>query len=419
MNRHPIVAALFHHKASALLIAMQIALTLAIVCNALFIIEKRVVAINRPTGLNEKNLFLVSQTWVNPPKGNDSSSITELDAMLQTDVATLRRLPDVESVSNVLSLPLLNSSWDGGVTLKPDQRQPTAHASYYFVGDDIMRTLGVRLIAGRDFNAGDYTNRGFRGAGHAPVTIITKALANKLFPHGNAVGKSIYLGNTAPTTVIGIIDRLQTPSTESWASGFTWYSALLPTRLDANFSRYAVRAKPGRLKQAMQAARTALYAANPMRVIDGGDGPDNGVRSFADIRAFAYRADRGVAAILATICVILLGMTAAGIVGLTSFWVEQRHRQIGVRRALGARKIDILEYFQLENLIVVGFGTVVGIAMAFGLNMLLMTYFEIDRIPVLYVLMGICVVIVLGQAAAFFPARRASNVPPASATRAA
>lgn len=415
MNVHPVLAALFRHKASALLIAVEIALTLAIVCNALFIIQKRVEGISRPTGLNEKNLFLVSQTWVDAPKGNDPSSIAKLDAMLQADVATLRRLPDVESVSNVLSLPLLNSSWDGGVTLKPDQRQPTAHVSYYFVGDDILRTLGVRLITGRDFNAGDYTNRGFRGKGQAPVTIITKALADRLFPDGNAVGKSIYLDSTAPTMVIGVIARLQIPSTESWANGFTWYSALIPTRLDANFSRYAVRAKPGRLQHAMREARPALYAANPMRVIDDSVGPNNGIRSFADIRTFAYRADLGVAEILAAICIILLGMTAAGIVGLTSFWVEQRHKQIGVRRALGARKIDILHYFQLENLLIVGFGTVAGIAMTFGLNVGLMTYFEINRIPVSYVFLGVVVVAILGQAAVYFPARRASNVSPASA----
>jgi putative ABC transport system permease protein len=115
--------------------------------------------------------------------------------------------------------------------------------------------------------------------------------------------------------------------------------------------------------------------------------------------------------------VILLAVTAAGIVGLTSFWVGQRHRQIGVRRALGARKIDILHYFQLENLLIAGVGAVIGIALAIGLNMVLIQNFEMDRMPVIYVLCGLVVVMVLGQAAVFVPARRASNVPPVVATR--
>jgi putative ABC transport system permease protein len=99
--------------------------------------------------------------------------------------------------------------------------------------------------------------------------------------------------------------------------------------------------------------------------------------------------------------------------------VGQRHRQIGVRRALGARKVDILHYFQMENLLIAGLGAVAGIALAVGLNLLLMKYYEMDRMPVPYVLVGVVLVLLLGQGAVFTPARRASNVPPVVATRAA
>jgi putative ABC transport system permease protein len=156
----------------------------------------------------------------------------------------------------------------------------------------------------------------------------------------------------------------------------------------------------------------ALYKTDPMRVMD-----DDSVRSFADIRAHAYRADIGMAVLMGTICLMLIAVTAAGIVGLTSFWVGQRHRQIGVRRALGARKIDILHYFQTENLMIAGGGAVLGVALAIGLNLLLMHYFEMDRLPLTYVLIGIVTVLILGQAAVFAPARRASNVSPVEATR--
>jgi putative ABC transport system permease protein len=191
-----------------------------------------------------------------------------------------------------------------------------------------------------------------------------------------------------------------------------WNSTLVPTRLNANFSRYAVRAKPGRLQAAMRAVPNVLYGVNRLRVMD-----DDSVKSFADIRTQAYRADVGMAILMGVVCLILLGVTAAGIVGLTSFWVGQRHRQIGVRRALGARKIDILHYFQMENLLISGVGALIGLALAIGLNMLLMQHFEMDRLPVLYVLAGIVVVVALGQGAVFVPARRASNVPPVVATR--
>ena len=415
MSLHPMIAALRKHKAGVVLIAMQIAVTLAIVCNAIFIIYARIENVRRPTGLDENNLFLVTQQWVGAPSGDDPASVQKLDAMLREDLNALRALPDVESVSPTNSIPLLQSSWNGSAALKPgtDLREGNARTTFYFGDEQWLKTAGLHLIAGRDFTAADVTNMAFRDNSQPAIVIVTKPLADKLFPGGNAVGKVIYLnGDSKPTTIVGEVERLQVPSVSSWASTFVWNSTIAPIRLNGNFSRYMVRAKPGRLEAAMRAVPNALYAANPMRVLD-----DDSVKSFKDIRAEAYRADIGMAALMGMVCLILLAVTAAGIVGLTSFWVGQRHRQIGVRRALGARKVDILHYFQMENLMIAGAGALVGIALAVGLNRVLMSKFEMQSMPVYYVLAGLAVVMTLGQIAVFVPARRASNVPPVVATR--
>ncbi|MGH8600407.1 MAG: hypothetical protein ACRET1_07075, partial [Burkholderiales bacterium] len=132
MTVHPLIAALRKHKAGVVLIALQIALTLAIVCNAIFIISQRVERIRRPTGIDENNLFVILQSWVGAPTGDDPASIDQLDAMQRTDVATLRGLPDVQSAIAINSLPLLNSTWSGSIGLKPDQQNQTAHAAFYF-----------------------------------------------------------------------------------------------------------------------------------------------------------------------------------------------------------------------------------------------------------------------------------------------
>lgn len=415
MTMHPTLAALRRHKAGVVLIALQIALTLAIVCNAIFIIGNRIDRIHRPTGLNEVNLFMVSQGFVGAPTGDDQASIDKLDALQVADLATLRNLPDIESVTPINSLPIANSTWSGGVSTKPDEKNEPAHVVYFFGGKDLLKTLGVRLAVGRDFTDTEVGNRAFRAPNKPPVAIVSQALADKLFPDHDALGKTIYFdGSSAPTRIIGIVERLQASTVDAWANDFAWNTALIPTRLDGSFSRYAVRAKPGRLDAAMQAAKDALYKANPMRVFyfDGA-----GAKAFSDIRARAYRADRGMAMLMGAICVILLAITGAGIVGLTSFWVGQRHKQIGVRRALGARKLDILRYFQTENLLIAGGGALIGILLAVGLNLLLMKSYEMDRLPLAYVLLGVAVVLALGQLAVFGPARRAANVPPVVATR--
>ncbi|MCP1373526.1 ABC transporter permease [Dyella lutea] len=415
MKLHPMIAALRRHKAGVVLIALQIALTLAIVCNAVFIIGQRIERVNRPTGLVEDNLMLVSQGWVGAPSGDQPGDVEKLDSLLQADLAALRAMPDVESVVPINSLPLLNSSWTGSVALKPgsDLRAGNARSVYYFGDEHLLKTLGLKLVAGRGFTAADVQNRGFRDSGTPAVIIVTKALADKLYPKGDALGKAIYLdGGSSPSTIIGEVERLQAPATGSWVNGFLWNATIEPFRLNANFSRYAIRTRPGRLQAVMHAVPNVLYGVSRMRVLD-----DDSVKSFAQIRQEAYRSDVGMAVLMGVVCLILLGVTAAGIVGLTSFWVGQRHRQIGVRRALGARKIDILHYFQMENLLISGAGAVIGLGLAIGLNMLLMKRFEMDRLPVLYVLAGIVAVMALGQGAVFAPARRASNVPPVVATR--
>ena len=304
------------------------------------------------------------------------------------------------------------------MSLKPGsevRKDGNTRVAYYYGDDQMLSTFGVHLIAGRAFNAGDVQHQAMRDQRDPSIAIVSKPIADKLFPQTDAVGKVIYLnGSTAPVTVVGVVERLQTSSVDSWNNSFAYNSTLVPARIDANFSRYVIRAKPGRLDTAMRAIPSTLYGVNPMRVLD-----DDSVKSFADIRAQAYRADMGMAILMSVVCLILLGVTAAGIVGLTSFWVGQRHRQIGVRRALGARKIDILHYFQLENLMIAGVGAVIGILLAVGLNLWLITRFEMDRMPVIYVLAGVVAVMALGQIAVFVPARRASNVSPVSATRAA
>ena len=417
MTLHPILAALRKHKAGVVLISLQIALTLAIVCNAVFIIGQRVERVNRPTGLDENDLFLVTQQWVGAPSSDDPAGVEKLDVMQKEDLAALRNLPDVASVAPSNSVPLLNSSWTGSVSIKPGQQlgdKSGTRTAYYFTDDQVLPTLGLHLVAGRAFTAADVQHQGARDQRDRPVIIVSQALADKLFPQGIAVGKVIYSdGSSAPSTIIGVVARLQTPSTGSWGNDFAWYSTLVPTRLDSNFTRYVVRAKPGRRDAAMSAVPAALYAVNPMRVLDA----DDSVKSFADIRTSAYRADVGMAILMGVVCLILLCVTAAGIVGLTSFWVGQRHRQIGVRRALGARKIDILHYFQIENLLIAGVGVVLGVLLAVGLNIWLMTHYEMTRIPLLYVATGVLAMLAIGQAAVFVPARRASNVPPVVATR--
>jgi len=113
----------------------------------------------------------------------------------------------------------------------------------------------------------------------------------------------------------------------------------------------------------------------------------------------------------------MLMVTALGIVGLASFWVQQRRRQIGIRRAIGATRRDILHYFQTENFLIVGGGIALGMVLAFALNLVLMKHYELPRLPLYYLPAAALVLWTLGQLSVLGPALRAAAVPPVVATR--
>jgi putative ABC transport system permease protein len=110
-------------------------------------------------------------------------------------------------------------------------------------------------------------------------------------------------------------------------------------------------------------------------------------------------------------------VTALGIVGLASFWVAQRNRSIGVRRALGATRGNILNYFQTENFLLTTMGIVLGMVLAYGINLFLIVHYELPRMPAMYLPIGALILWGIGQAAVLGPALRAAAVPPVVATR--
>jgi putative ABC transport system permease protein len=132
-----------------------------------------------------------------------------------------------------------------------------------------------------------------------------------------------------------------------------------------------------------------------------------------------YHADKGLAWMLVAVSVLLLLVTASGIVGMSTLWVAQRTKQIGVRRALGARKIDILWYFITENLIISSVGIALGVLLAVVLNQILVSQFELSKLPIAYLFIAPVIFWLLGVLAVIDPARRAANISPATATRTA
>ena len=405
----PILAALRRHKAGTLLIAVQIALTLAIVCNALFIIHQRLANLSEPSGVDEANVFVIANMWADVDQ-----STALVDAQVRADLRILRQLPAVRDATPASGYPLKGGGWDNFVSFTPDQTKPVTDAAVYTGDEHFIDTLGLRLISGRNFRPDEVMVMGTQQAITPSTTIVSKALADRLFPDGNALGKSFYAMGTTPSTIVGIVDPLHRQGVDQWSNTHAGQALIWPIRADDSRGiYYIVRAKPGQLADAMREAPKALIAQSRMRIID----PKDGIQDYATIRHKVYDSDRGMVILMGIVSAVLLAITSAGIVGLTSFWVGQRRRQIGVRRALGATRGDILAYFLTENLLIGLGGVALGAVLAIVINLWMMMRFEMARMSLTYVAVGVVVLLLLGQGAVLAPARRASRVSPVEATR--
>ncbi|MGB6309500.1 MAG: FtsX-like permease family protein [Steroidobacteraceae bacterium] len=406
MELRPILSAMRRNKVGAILIAVQMAITLGVLCNGLFIIEQRVASSRRPTGTDEANIFVIRNLWVGNP--------ADIKGRLSADLDALRSVPGVVDAFVSNSYPLSNGGSTDSVRRNPDQKDAITLTALYFADEHALQALGVKLIAGRNFTANEIVDKmGFGDWKQPSVVIITRALAERLFPGGDALGQTVYLeAQKHQTTIIGIVDTLQVPWVEAggWGSKFNNNSMLEPFRYVDPYSDYVVRTRPGQLASAMQAAQRKLIEIDRARVIEK-------VQPLTAAREEAYRNDRGLVVILGVVCAALLLVTAFGIVGLTSYWVAQRRRQIGIRRALGATRQAIVRYFQTENFLIAAAGVVLGVALAISANLWMVSSFEMERLHVSYAFIGAAAVLLLGQAAALWPALRAASVPPALATR--
>lgn len=405
MHFFPILSALGRHRTAAALIVLEIALTCAIVCNAIFLISERLVRMDQSSGVAEAELLRVRVAGIN--KGADVAAITA------QDLVALRGIAGVKSVAVTNMVPFGNSSWNTSVSTVAEDPDPPATVGLYMGSQDLLETLGVQLTAGRDFTPEEYSEFDDAQTNKARVAsiIVTRGVAEKFFPGKSALGQKLYVTGKEPQVIVGVIEHLARPNESSDPKMRPQYAIIIPVKYSyAKGGNYLLRVDPTRRAEVLAAVDAVLDKVDAHRIkLDR--------QEFWQVRAEYFKQDRAMAWLLVGVSIALLIITALGIVGLASFWVQQRTRQIGVRRALGATRRDIVRYFQTENFILASLGIVLGMALAYAINLWLMDKYQVARLPAVVLPIGAVLLWLLGQVAVLAPALRASLIPPAIATR--
>lgn len=417
MSLRHIISSLRFSRLTAALLVLQTALACAVICNVLFLIAQQAAPISASSGVAVDGTLFIDN--VDPPMNVDQATGAVTGGTNAADLRAMeenvRALPGVKAVSVGLGVPYSNSfSIDlkvqavGGAAVVPVSA---------YGGDHLVAALGLDLVEGRDFSHDEISAlNGTDGKLTASVTIISRALAKKLFGSSDAIGKRIRLGHDEDSSrpvVIGVVSSL--PARNPVASASANDAMLLPVVPGDGFfmTNVVVRTQPGKLDAvvAMLPARMSQSLHLPATVSPS-------VRSIQSLRDEFFGSNKSAILLLTGVTLVIILVTVIGVMGITGFWVQRRTKQIGIRRALGATRADIARYFLVENFIVVGVGVMFGVSAAYGGNIWLMEHLEISRLPARWLLVGALLFWLVGFFAAILPARRAASIEPITATRA-
>jgi len=396
----PMVSSLLRNKTGAILVALQIAVTLAIVINSLYIIVLRIEKMNRETGMDVENVIVIYARGFG--EGFDVvDSVTN-------DIDLVKSIPGVVAATIANHVPLSGSGSGTHLRTVADETIDPTNTGRYRWSEEGLDALGIELTRGRNFLASevDYIQLG-DDPPTPPSVLVTQDLADTLFGEEDALGKTVYWGNMEPSTIVGIIGHMH----GSWVN---WdklgHVVIQPGKPAGTTIKYLIGVEAGLRDELMPVIEKALGESNRNRVVKR-------VRSLEELADRSYRRDRSMAIILSIVISLLIGLTTLVIVGLASFHVTQRTKQIGTRRALGARRRDIIRYFVLENWLITTFGAVLGIILTVAVAYWLEVSFELERLDWRYLPVATVILWILSSLAVLAPARRAATVQPAVATR--
>lgn len=401
MHLIPILKILWRSKAGPSLVIIQLALTVAIISNALFFIQTRIEQLTRPTGFAESQLI---RLWIKEgPNGPD------LKQRVALDIEHLRSLPGIRDIAPVGSVPFSHAGYSSGFANRHESEGEAGRlrtsAAVVEADHRALDVLGLKLIAGRNFlpDEGVYFTRDAMPT-HAQA-IVTESVAVQIFPQQSAVGKTIYMAGQIPLTVVGVVQDFlgYFPDLD-----FAQRNVLISAIEDTGSINYLLRSDSEELDSVLDEATRSLRELDMQRIVDS-------TSTLEELIADHYSRDRAMIILLSVVIILLTFINMLGIVGITMFRVNQRRRETGIRRALGATRAGTVIFFLLENTLLAGAAITLGAMIALWSNFHLVQHYAFELLPWFYIPLSGLTVLCIALAAATIPAYKAAFISPRAA----
>jgi putative ABC transport system permease protein len=308
-------------------------------------------------------------------------------------------VPGVEATAMTGGLPPHGGGFSFGVVLEAEGAEPRpldGILASTSAGPDFFDVTGARLIAGRPFHSGEDHESG--------VVIINGELAAHLWPGRSAVGRRFRTDEQAPwLTVVGVTGNFRLRPPDDTQNPF---ALIYPIGGAVGGGTMAIRTA-GDPRHVLQGVRAAVHEVNPRQVIGRLDTAAAFYAESMDMQRFLYM-------VITTLALLALTLTAVGLYGLLSYGVARRHREIGIRLALGARGAHLRRLVVGEALALTAVGAILGGAGALAASRLIeATLFGVQPTDArTYAIVG---AVIFGTAvlASLLPAQRAVGIDPA------
>ena len=348
MEIRPILLSLKHNKFFSGIIIVQAALAFL----ALYV--------------STSDTFFTLKEW-NKPSGLPLEEVisarsrvygdVDMNSLIARDIEALLSVPGVAAVTANRNRPT-EAPRASTVYLSPEEDALSEVTNVFEMDQHALAVLQLELIEGRDFTPADV----FRGENHtggASVVMLSEDMAKALFEGGSPIGKAVYLEKGgSPVYVIGTYSNFLNGGHLN-RLGKSYHSIIRPqvTWRDGDSPDYLIRIEPGVAHSITEDITSALYNVNSLnRYVSN-------VEPLTRVLKRMYDGRSSDAAVLLGVSLMLILIASLGTTGLIAFFINQRQKQIGIRRALGATNWLVIRYFLVENSILVLTGLVLGLGL--------------------------------------------------------
>lgn len=401
MNFKALIKSLLLRKFATSLLLLQLTLTLALLVNSTMIALDTYGKINQPKGLKDESLLVVQYT----PTSSAFDDSNFYRSIIDQDLAKIKMLPGVINAAPANQSPMQYGGWNGNMhpADNPEKEKLNSELRYVadFYGDaNLIETLGVKLLEGRFLNESDRIDENTQ----QPSLVITESLAKALFDDQSALGQLTNRG-----MVVGVLKdfkiRIDKPMNIQYAA---FYNRII-TRGNLTM-RYFIQVDKAQMKQVQSQLNELLINNHAERDI-------RNIYSFSTHTERMLNQDIGLVKLFSVLCLLMIFVTAISCFAHAQFHITKQTKLIGIRRALGASKRDILLYVFSENWLLNGLGLLLGLIMVFAVNVLLSNAITVSQPDMLVYLLCCILIVVISTFATWVPAWQTSRIAPVVATR--